>query len=183
LAEDTLAGHNEDDMSAAFVNLLTQHQSILYGYVFNLVLNAADSDDLLQETNLVLWKKRHEFQLGTNFMAWSCRIAYFNVQNFIRTKGRSRLFFNQELLAKLADLHLDRAKINSVHSTLLADCLGKLSTASQELLKLCYDDNQSIQDVAKQLGRPVGSIYNTLSQIRFKIWKCIKHALNEEGSF
>jgi DNA-directed RNA polymerase specialized sigma24 family protein len=48
-------------------------------------------------------------------------------------------------------------------------------------MKLCYDDTCSIQDVAKKLGRPVGSIYNSLSQIRLKLWKCIKHSLMEDG--
>ncbi len=57
-----------------------------------------------------------------------------------------------------------------------------MSSASQQLLKLRYDGTHSIQEVAKQLGRPVGSIYNSLSQIRLKLWECIQYALKEEES-
>jgi RNA polymerase sigma-70 factor, ECF subfamily len=170
----------EDDRNALFVELLTQHQRKLYGYIYTLIHNAADSDDLLQQTNLVLWKKHEEYKLGTNFMAWACRVAFFNVQNFLKSKGRSRVCFSQELLSKLADLQADRAEVHAIRSLLLIGCMEKLSAPSQQLLKLCYDGSHSIQDVAKQLGRPVGSMYTTLSRIRLKLWECIQSALMEE---
>jgi len=173
--------HVEDDGSIAFVELLTQHQRSLYGYIYTMVRNSSDSDDILQETNLVLWKKRLEYKTGTSFIAWGSRIAFYKVQNHIRSKGRSRVYFSDKLLSKLSDLHINRDEIHTIQTTMLVYCLGKLSSASQQLLKLCFDENHSIQEVAKQLGRPVGSIYNTLSQIRFKLWKCIQNALKEEG--
>jgi len=165
-----------------FVELLTQHQRKLYGYIYTLVPNAADSDDLLQETNLVLWKKNLEFQLGTLFTAWAYRIAFLNVKNFIKTKGRSRVYFNEELLSQLSDLHFDRTNVHSIYSMLLIHCLGKLSSASQQLLRLRYDGSRNIQQLAKEMGRSAGSIYNALSQIRRKLWECVQNALEEEGS-
>jgi RNA polymerase sigma-70 factor, ECF subfamily len=163
-------GCNEDDRNAVFVELLTQHQRKLYGYIYSFVPNAADSDDLLQETNLILWKKNLEYQLGTNFTAWACRTAFLNVKYFLKTKGRSRVYFNEELVSQLSDLHTDRTNVHMIYSMMLIHCLGKLSSASQLLIKLRYDGNHSIQDMAKQLEQPVGSIYNSLSQIRLKLW-------------
>lgn len=172
----------EDDRRSVFVELLTQHQRRLYGYIYSLVPNAADSDDLLQETNVVLWKKCREYKLGTNFMAWACKVAFLNVQNFLKTRGRSRVYFNEKLISQLADLHIDRTEMHAIYPMLLINCLAKLSLPSQQLLKLRYDGNHSIQEIAKQLGRPIGSIYNSLSQIRLKLWECIKYALKEEDS-
>jgi len=176
---DTVFG---DDRNAAFVELLTQHQRKLYSYIYTLVPNVTDSDDLLQETNLVLWNKRQEYKLGTNFNAWACRIAYFKVQNFIRTKGHKYIYFSEELLSQISNFMVDRNELHTAHSLLLISCLEKLSSASRQLLKLRYDGNRNIQEVAKQMGRSVGSIYNTLSQIRHKLWECVQHALEEEGS-
>jgi RNA polymerase sigma-70 factor, ECF subfamily len=170
------------DRVTVFVELITQHQRKLYGFIYSFVPNAADADDLLQETNLVLWKKHLEYQLGTNFMTWACRIALLNVQNFMRTKSRSRLYFNEKLLSLLSDSHIDRSEVHSINSMLLIECIGKLSSASQQLLKFRYDGNHNMQDVAKQLGRPVASIYNSLSQIRLKLWECIQYAFKEEGA-
>jgi RNA polymerase sigma-70 factor, ECF subfamily len=171
---------SEGDVSCAFVELLIQHQRMLYGYIFNLIPNAADSEDLLQDTNLTLWKKRREFQPESSFMAWACQTAFFKIKNFVKIKGRSRVFFNDSLLDKISEMQLERAEINTIHSTMLVFCLEKLSASSQELLKLCYDEDHSIKDIADQLGRPIGSVYSSLSQIRLKLWKCIKRAFTEE---
>jgi RNA polymerase sigma-70 factor (ECF subfamily) len=174
--------HTEDDRGSEFVELLTQHQRSLYGYIYTMIRNSSDSDDILQETNLVLWNKRNEYKLGTNFTAWACRIAYYKVQNYLRSKGRNRVCFSDKLLSKLSDLYINREEKHTIQTTMLIYCLEKLSSASQRLLKLCFDENHSIQEVAQQLGRPVGSIYNQLSQTRFILWKCIQRALKEEGA-
>ena len=173
--------HLEDDKGIEFVELLTQHQRSLYGYIYTMVRNSSDSDDILQETNVVLWNKRLEYKTGTSFTAWACRIAFYKAQNFLRAKGRSRVCFSDKLLSKLSDLQINREEIHTIQTAMLIYCLDKLSSASQQLLKLCFDENHSMQEVAKQLGRPVGSIYNTISKIRFKLWKCIKHTLKDEG--
>lgn len=172
--------HIEGDRNAVFVELLTQHQRKLYGFIYTIVSNASDAEDLLQETNIVLWSKNQEYKLGTNFLTWACQIAYFKVNNFLRTKGRSRLYFNEKLLAEISDIRLDRSEVHTIHSMLLVNCLGKLSSDSQKLLRLRYDGKSSILDVAKQMGRPVGSLYNSLSQIRRKLWECIRVAIKEE---
>jgi RNA polymerase sigma-70 factor, ECF subfamily len=170
----------DNDRNSVFVELLTQHQRRLYGYIYNLVPNAADADDLLQETNVVLWKKCREYQLGTNFMAWASKVAFLNVQNFFKTKARSRVYFNEQLVSQLADLHIDRTEMHAIYPMLLINCLEKLSSASQDLVKLRYDGKHNIPEIAQQTGRPIGSIYNSLSQIRLKLWECIKFALKGE---
>ena len=66
---------------------------------------AADADDLLQETSLVLWEKFGQFRSGTDFYAWACKIAYFSVCNYRRRHVIATLFIDDEVLALLdADL-------------------------------------------------------------------------------
>ena len=68
-----------DNASAEFVSLLTGHQRKLYSFILSLLRNPSDADDVLQETNLVLWQKCNEFEPGTNFGAWAFRVAQFQV--------------------------------------------------------------------------------------------------------
>jgi RNA polymerase sigma-70 factor, ECF subfamily len=171
----------DDDRNTAFVELMTHHQRKLFSYIYSLVPDLTDTDDLLQETNLVLWKKRQEYKLGTNFTAWACRVAFFNVQNFLRVKDRKHIFFSEELLAEISEMLEERNEVHSVYSILLISCLDKLSTASKTLLKIRYDGNHSIQQVAEQMGRSIGGVYNSLSQIRRKLWECVQSSLKEEG--
>lgn len=147
-----------------------------------MIPNVTDTDDLLQETNLELWNKRSKFKLGTNFSAWSCRIAYFKIKNHLRAKARKDAFFSEGFLSEISELLVDRSEVHSIYSILLINCLGKLSSASQQLLKLRYDGNHNIQQLAKEMGRSAGSIYNTLSQIRRKLWECVQNALEGGGT-
>ena len=63
----------------AFVQLMTEHQGRLYAYVLSLLGDPDQANDVLQETNLVLWRNAGEFQMGSNFRAWAFRIAHFQV--------------------------------------------------------------------------------------------------------
>lgn len=65
--------------SPEFLQLLTSHQSRIYAYILSLVFDRTQADDLLQETNAVLWRKAEEFETGTNFVAWAFQIAYYEV--------------------------------------------------------------------------------------------------------
>lgn len=55
--------------SAEFVRLLTGNQRKLYAFILSLLRRPADADDVLQETNMVMWRKCAEFEPGTNFDA------------------------------------------------------------------------------------------------------------------
>ena len=59
-----------------FVRLLAQNQRRLYVYVHTLVPHHADAEEVLQNTNLVLWREFGTFEPGTNSRAWLLRIQY-----------------------------------------------------------------------------------------------------------
>ncbi len=65
--------------SEPFVRLMTEHQGRLFAYVYSLLGNPDAANDVLQEVNVVLWRDSKEFRPGTNFKAWSFRIAHFQV--------------------------------------------------------------------------------------------------------
>ena len=83
-----------------FVQLLTSHQRRLYVYIMTFLPHLADADEVLQETNVVLWSKAHEFILGTSFSDWAYKIAYFQVLAFRKRGVRSRLVFAQDMKSR-----------------------------------------------------------------------------------
>ena len=59
--------------SAKFVGLINQHQVRLGNFIETLVSDYQIAQDLLQNTSLVLWQKRAEFEEGSDFWAWACK--------------------------------------------------------------------------------------------------------------
>src|SRR5262245_27195115 len=60
-----------------FVRLFAQHEHQVYAYIVSVLANWADADEVMQETSVALWEMFDDFQEGTSFCSWACRIAYF----------------------------------------------------------------------------------------------------------
>ena len=70
---------NTPETTPEFIALLTSNQSRLFAYVLSLVGDRQQAQDVMQETNIVLWRKASQFKLGTNFGAWMLKVAYYQV--------------------------------------------------------------------------------------------------------
>src|SRR5438067_3592271 len=69
--------------------MLMSHQRRLFQYILSLLPNLQDAEDVLQETNLVVWRKFAQFQSGTSFFAWAARVAQLEVMKH-RKKATGR---------------------------------------------------------------------------------------------
>lgn len=164
-----------------FVDLLEEHQRYLFRVIFCIVHSLPDAEDVLQQTIVSMWESFGEFQPGTSFLAWSRSIARLKALAFLRSKGRDRLCFSEELIAQLASQ--PAASIESEEAALqaLAQCRKKLSDADQQLLTLCYGGAPTIFEAANVIGRPVNSVYASLTRIRRVLFGCIQRTLAAEG--
>lgn len=163
-----------------FVELSSRHQRPLLGYLFTLVRNMEDAEDLLQQVNLVVWRKFDDYQAGTDFMRWACHIAHLQAMAFLRSKGRDPVGLNEPLMSKLADTRVDRSSVYERYREGLRLCMERLSTSDRELLELCYAGESSIKEIAKTLGRSADSIYHSLKRIRYVLLECINRAASRE---
>lgn len=164
-----------------FIELLNAHRSQLLGYLFCLVRNMADAEDLFQQVSMTLWDKFDEFAPGTNFAAWATTIARNKALTFLRSKGRERARFSDKVVEELAAQELWRPHEIDGRLMALAQCQQKLPARDQALLALCYGAEGNACDVARQLDRPVESIYSSLSRIRRSLYQCIQRTLARES--
>ncbi len=161
----------------SFVSQVMDSQRQLYAYILTLEPIQSDADDILQETNLVIWRKREEFQAGTNLWAWICRIAYFEVLAFRKKRGQDRLQFDPLLTETLASEATRISETLSPRRAALSYCLEKLSQPDCELLTLRYTDTLPANKIAKKIDRSVNAVYQVLHRIRTSLLSCIKRRL------
>lgn len=62
-----------------FLRLFSQHQRRLYAYIFTLIPNRADADDLLQEVSITLWERFDTSEPGKDYMSCAMRVAFLKV--------------------------------------------------------------------------------------------------------
>ncbi len=165
-----------------FVRQLTAAQTSLYAYILTLLPDRAAAQDILQETNLTLWHKFNEFQPGTSFLAWGCRIAYFKIQNQRRSLHRDRLVFDDELLEILAEHQSERVAEAEHREEALKKCLGHLPAEQRSLIEKRYAPGASVQTLAASEGKSVGALSQMLYRIRDALLNCIQGSLATKES-
>jgi hypothetical protein len=74
-----------------FVALITQHQPALYAFVLSLLGNRTDTDEVVQETNLVLWRKFDQFHAGSDFRLGPVRLRFMKYSGFCECAGAIRV--------------------------------------------------------------------------------------------
>jgi RNA polymerase sigma-70 factor, ECF subfamily len=165
------------DQVELFVRLLAQNQCRIVVYVMSMVPNWSDAEEIIQETNLVLWREFGQFRPGTNFTAWAYRIALNRVLTWRRRKRRERLEFSDTFVEAVADLSAAEADRLAERSRALALCIEKLPAKHRLLLELRYKQGRDTAAMARELGRSVGAVLRTLSRIRHVLQDCVTHSL------
>lgn len=167
--------------SLEFIQLLTSHQSRLYAYVLSLLGDRSQADDVVQETNAVLWHKAHEFKLGTNFGAWMLKVAYFQVMAHRRRLTRDRLVFDDDFLHDIADDAKQQCEWQGERQRRLVECIGKLTQRYQEPIRRRYTEGANLKSIAAQSGQSENSIKQALFRARAALIECVKGNRPEEA--
>ena len=140
-------------------------------------------EDILQETNVTLWKKRGNFTSGTNFTAWAFQIARYEVHHHRdRVKRRQNLLFSDDFLALIATEHEAAGNHQDRLASALEHCLGKLSETDSAIVHHRYTPGLSLEKLAADTGRSPGSLRISLMRIREGLKKCVEKRLANQQS-
>lgn len=174
----------DDEVESEYVQLLTDHQAMIRAYIVSLLPGAPGVDDVIQETNGVLWRKRRDFQLGTEFSAWALTVAKFQVMAHWKSlKTRRWVTLDEAVLEGMAeDMEQDLSATEEEQRVrALRECLGELRPGERELILERYWKRTRLQDFAVVSGRSMSGLKVTLFRLRAALKRCIDRRLMEEG--
>lgn len=172
---------NQPTPNEQFVRQLTECQQNLYAYILSLVQDVDRAQDVLQETNLVLWRKAAEEPLIENFLAWAIQVSRYQVMAHLRDRGRDRHLYQPALLELLANDAADRLEGIDDRRRALQKCLGKLTQSQRELIHRRYARNEKVQDIAEGMRRPAGAVAQKFYRIRKSLLTCIERTLGSNS--
>jgi RNA polymerase sigma-70 factor, ECF subfamily len=159
-----------------FAALLGRHQRQLYLYILSLMPRPVDAEDVLQDTNVILWNKFDQYQPGTPFATWACQIARFKVLQHLQSSQRRPVLMDADLLSQLAEDTQEMSDELEVEQQRLEKCLEQLAADDRLLILRRYAAGETGKSVAEHLGRPANSVYKSIARIRRQLLKCIRHA-------
>jgi len=174
--KDAVVARRGEGPSESFVREMTACQGQLYAYILTLLPDLDAANDVLQETNLILWRKWHEYSEGTSFHAWVCRIAYYAVLAHRRDLARDRHLFDEELVSQIARAATERTSEEG-QVLALRRCLSRLTAPQRDLIRERYSKQTSVDVIARTLGTTAQALASRLYRIRQVLQDCVHRTL------
>ena len=164
---------------------MSLHQRKVWWFINTLLPVASDSDDVLQETSLILWQKWEEFDRDRDFLNWAFGIARRQVLRYVREHRSSRQFLDESLLGEIAAVaekkirNADRAE---TRLQALRVCMESLAKEERAVVEARYNASLSPKQIAEATSRPLASIYTVLRRARMQLSECVNRRLSMEQS-
>ena len=169
--------NSPEERHKIFFQLYANYQNRLLGYLYMMLHNENDAEDILQETAATLWEQFDTFEPGTNFSAWATRIARNKALNFLKKNSRSRVHFGDDFYDRISVIEVEDDQALSERSQALKKCLKKLSKTDMELLSVRYIKGSPMKTIAETFGRSKTGIYHSMARIHNLLHSCIERSL------
>jgi RNA polymerase sigma-70 factor, ECF subfamily len=159
-----------------FMALYSGHQRRLYLYTMTLLPASVDAEDVLQEANLVLWRKFDQYQPQTNFFAWACQIIRYEVLKYREKRARAAQLLDPDVFERLAEVAISQVEhLDEFHRRALVDCMERLSDGDRDLMHRRYREAMEVRMIAASMNRSPNAVSKSLGRIRRLLLECINN--------
>jgi RNA polymerase sigma factor (sigma-70 family) len=150
---------NPKTQNSAFQKLLREYQRPLYNHIRNIVLNHDDTDDVLQNTFIKVFRYLKDFKGDSKLFSWMYRIATNEAITFINQKAKRNGTTSEALQTRLvdnlkADVYFDGNEIQIK----LQKAVALLPQKQQLVFKMKYYEELKYEEMSEVLGTSVGAL-------------------------
>lgn len=146
-------------LNAAFKDLVTMHKERLYWHVRKMVINHDDTDDVLQNTFVKIYKNIHNFKEESKLYSWMYRIATNEAISFINQRAKKNNSSTEEVQQTLINnLTADDYFDGDAAQLKLQKAIATLPQKQQLVFNMKYFDNLKYQDMSEILETSVGAL-------------------------
>jgi RNA polymerase sigma-70 factor (ECF subfamily) len=143
----------------AFRLILAKYQEKLYWHIRRMVLVHEDTDDVLQNTFIKIWKGLPGFRETSGLFTWMYRIASNEAITFLKNRQRERTMIADDpddlIKGRLkSDPYFDGDELFQKLQLAIEDLPPKQKT----VFRMKYFDEMTYEDMANVLGTSVGAL-------------------------
>ncbi len=160
----------------AYQELMRRYQIKLYSYLYRLIRDKEESEDLLQGIFMKVYGNIKSFDTRRKFSSWIYRIAHNEAVNFLKKRSRRHLISIEDIQSskdKLEIIDIGKSPIDAwIGKELkkeMQEALEKLPPKYKEVLMLRYYYDKSYEEMSEVLGKPVNSVGTLLNRAKKKL--------------
>jgi RNA polymerase sigma-70 factor (ECF subfamily) len=170
--------------AAAFAEIVRRYQHAVHRVAYALTRNAADSDDLAQETFVRAYKALDRFRVGEPLYPWLARIATNLAFSLFRSRKRRPETPLEPLIESgrqwgVNDDPADAAA-EEERRRHMQHAFAQLSPEHQAVLTLRVVEDLAYEEIARALNIPVGTVMSRLSRARAELKSRLAARIGDE---
>jgi RNA polymerase sigma-70 factor, ECF subfamily len=171
-----------DPKTEQFLKFLGAHERTLFAYVYALVPNWQDAEEVMQRVRIRIWQQFDQYDQERPFGTWARAIAYYLVLAYRTEKGRQREVFTEAVLEAVSEgfeEHLERA---DGRRRALVRCLDKLDSRRRDLVTTYYSTaRETSESIAAKLSMTPSALRQSLFRIRRILLECVERTMQAES--
>jgi RNA polymerase sigma-70 factor (ECF subfamily) len=167
------------DQEAATRGILAQ-EPLLLGFLRAIVGSRQVAEDCFQDLVVLVLRKHAEIPNAEALPGWARRAARFLALKALEKRARERPTMDEELIALIDTAWDDEAGVRAAPDPYLAAlgaCRARLPPHARELIALRYEQGIAGEEIAARLGRPLNTVYVTISRLHRTLEACIRARL------
>lgn len=164
-AADAL-GAGESDAVLDIASVVRLHHQLVYRYAYRLAGNAADAEDLAQQTFLIAQQKLPQVRDQAKVDRWLMAV----VRSCFQKSWRRR----RPIPAGNLELHMEDVPVtlpgeDPIDRERLSQALEELPEPSRVILLMFYFEDFSYKEIAEQLQIPLGTVMSRLARAKQRL--------------
>ncbi|MDV7188049.1 sigma-70 family RNA polymerase sigma factor [Lutibacter sp. TH_r2] len=150
---------NPSTQEAAFRSLMSHYKERLYWHIRKIALNHDDTDDILQNTFIKIFKNINSFNEDSKLFTWIYRIATNEAITFINKRAKNTHVDISELQYKMAEqLQEDNLYSGNEIQIILQKAIATLPQKQQLVFNMKYFDEMKYNEMSEILETSVGAL-------------------------
>lgn len=169
-----------DEKNRKFTIYWTSAMPTVSSYIFSMLPNRSEHDDIVQNVALAALKKFDQYEENRSFLSWVIGIAKYEILASRRNFARSPLIPLEPVIDRIAELHEEMSGELDERSAALRKCMEELKGKNLSLLQLRYKEAMDFEKAASKLGIAPGAARTAVSRIRGSLKKCIEQRMSAQ---
>ncbi|AFM05881.1 RNA polymerase sigma factor, sigma-70 family [Bernardetia litoralis DSM 6794] len=147
------------ERTIAFDGIMRLHRRAIYSHIRKMVIDADDTDDLLQEVFVKVWKNIAKFKNESKLYTWIYRIATNETLRFLdRKKKKQGLKMNETSEQLMQNLESDEQFSGEEVQLILQKAILTLPDKQRLVFNMKYFDEMKYDEISEIVDTSVGAL-------------------------
>ena len=170
----------------AYKRLLQKYHDQIYSFIFRMVHDRQQVEDLTQEAFIKAFASLKNFNEEYAFSTWLYKIATNNCIDYIRKRKLPTFSIDKPIQSKdndykfeLPDITFqpDRQIIASQRTKLLQQAISRLPEKYKRVIHLRHTEERSYEEIAEMLKLPIGTVKAHIFRAREMLYKYLREKI------